>query len=489
MNVLMTKQRWVLRPRLQLSLAVWTAAVLGLLPLAVIAADGVCPDGSAPEYWVAPMDPNYRRDAPGQSPMGMDLVPHCARSAALGSEVDLRVAATVQQNLGLRTVGVERGVVQRALHVGGLLEWHPDLVEMVHVRAEGWITDLAVSSPGALVQEGQPLLRLFSPALATAEREYLAVSNNAALRKAASMRLLSLGYSQQQVQALKKRGTSAPTLDVLAPRSGLVWQLPVHQGEFVKPGTHVFTLVDPGQLWLALELPESALGMLSRGDRVQLDFPQRGGLSLAAEVVRSAPALDVLTRNLRVWVQLNNAGGQLKAGEYAHARIQRVLASGLRVPRSAVIRRGGKDNRVIVAVGQEGFRVQPVELGAQGDAFVHILSGLEPDDRVVLAGQFLIDSEANLDAQALRLRAAKPPQGRAIAVIRGIDEAARELVLEHANFEPVGENGIRMPGMTMGFRVHPTVDLQGLQPGDSVQVLVDNPGLGVYRVRELERQP
>nr|MBV6631230.1 efflux RND transporter periplasmic adaptor subunit [Oceanococcus sp. HetDA_MAG_MS8] len=482
-------QSWRQHRERLLSVLTCGAAVLALLPPAVLAKDGACPDGSAPEYWVAPMDPNYRRTQPGKSPMGMDLVPQCATHAALGSGVDLKIAAAVQQNLGLRTATVEHGVVQRALLVGGLLEWHPDLVEMVHVRAEGWITELAVSSPGAHVEQAQTLLRLFSPALATAEREFLAVANNAALRAAASMRLKALGYSPAQVEDLGERGAPAPTLDVLAPRRGLVWQLPVHQGEFVKPGTHVFTLVDPSQLWLALELPPSAVGMLVPGDEVELELPQRSIQTMTATVVRSAPSVDPLTRNLRVWVELNNTDGQLKAGEYALARIRRVLAHGLRIPRSAVIQRGGQDNRVIVAVGAEGFRVQPVELGAQGDEFVHVLGGLKPKDRVVRAGQFLIDSEANLDAEALRLRAAEPPQGRALAVIRGIDEQRRELVLEHADFEPVGEHGIRMPGMTMGFSLHPEVSLQGFGPGDSVAVLVDNPEAGVYRVLELERQP
>lgn len=475
-------------PRLTL---LGSMALSGLLPIACEADEGSCPDGSPPAYWVAPMDPNYRREAPGKSPMGMDLVPHCAGAGAvaLGSAVDVRIAASVQQNLGLRTVRVDHGAVERALWVGGLVEWHPDQVEMVHVRAQGWITELAVSSPGAAVQAGQTLLSLFAPALVTAEREYLAVAGQASLREAASMRLLSLGYSPAQVQALRQRGKPRQTLDIVAPRSGLMWQLPVRQGEFVKPGTHVFTLVDPSRLWLALELPESAANLLRIGDSVEAEFSQRSGLRLSGEVARTAPAIDAVTRNWRVWVELPNPGLRLRAGEYAQARLQRPIAQGLRVPRSAVIRRGGDDNRVIVAVGQEGFRVQPVELGAQGDRFVEILHGLHAGERVLQAGQFLIDSEANLDAEALRLRAADPAQGRASAIIRGLDLGARELVLEHADFEPVGESGIRMPGMTMGFSVAPAVTLDGLRAGDTVQVLVDNPELGRYRVLELERQP
>ena len=73
-----------------------------------------------PLYWVAPMDSNFRRDAPGLSPMGMDLIP--VYEEPDGETNAVRVAATIQQNLGLRTARAVRTVfarnVEADIHVG-----------------------------------------------------------------------------------------------------------------------------------------------------------------------------------------------------------------------------------------------------------------------------------------------------------------------------------------------------------------------------------
>ena len=58
-------------------------------------------------YWIAPMDPNYKRDKPGKSPMGMDLIPvYKGQQQGIGSEVV--IAPEVVQNLGVRTATADR---------------------------------------------------------------------------------------------------------------------------------------------------------------------------------------------------------------------------------------------------------------------------------------------------------------------------------------------------------------------------------------------
>ena len=68
-------------------------------------------------YWVAPMDPNYRRDEPGKSPMGMDLVPVYANGA--GDDNSVSINPMMLQNLGIRTATVERGKLWRLINTVG----------------------------------------------------------------------------------------------------------------------------------------------------------------------------------------------------------------------------------------------------------------------------------------------------------------------------------------------------------------------------------
>ena len=105
-------------------------------------------------YWVAPMDPNYRRDEPGQSPMGMDLVPVYA------DEVDavpgtVTIDPTVVNNLGVRSEPVERGPLPRLVETVGYVNYDEETLQHVHTRVDGWIEKLAVTANGDPVKQGE----------------------------------------------------------------------------------------------------------------------------------------------------------------------------------------------------------------------------------------------------------------------------------------------------------------------------------------------
>ena len=87
------------------------ALVMAILVLSCLGSTGVAAaEGKEILYWVAPMDPNYQRDKPGKSPMGMDLVPVYADQDSGARDV-VSIDPVVVQNLGVRTAGVERGPV------------------------------------------------------------------------------------------------------------------------------------------------------------------------------------------------------------------------------------------------------------------------------------------------------------------------------------------------------------------------------------------
>jgi Cu(I)/Ag(I) efflux system membrane fusion protein len=74
----------------------------------------------------------------------------------------------------------------------------------------------------------------------------------------------------------------------------------------------------------------------------------------------------------------------------------------LHVPRSALIRNGTRD-RVVIALGDGRFVSRNVVAGVEGGDRVAIRGGLQEGEKVVVAAQFLLDSEANLDAGLDRL--------------------------------------------------------------------------------------
>ncbi|MGB0495018.1 MAG: efflux RND transporter periplasmic adaptor subunit, partial [Kangiellaceae bacterium] len=112
-------------------------------------------DVAKPLYWVAPMDANYRRDKPGQSPMGMDLVPVYAKSEELSGVI--KISPDVVNNLGVRLAKVELKKIKSKIKTVGYVKYDEDHLLHIHPRVEGWIEKLHVKASGNPVNKEQPL--------------------------------------------------------------------------------------------------------------------------------------------------------------------------------------------------------------------------------------------------------------------------------------------------------------------------------------------
>ncbi|NNF40458.1 MAG: efflux transporter periplasmic adaptor subunit, partial [Woeseiaceae bacterium] len=115
-------------------------------------------------YWVAPMDPGFRRSEPGKSPMGMDLVPVYADDIERQPGV-VSIDPTMANNLGVRTGKAVLGTLPRRIDTVGYIGYDEDTVQHVHTRVDGWIEKLATKASGDPVTKGQLLFELYSPAL------------------------------------------------------------------------------------------------------------------------------------------------------------------------------------------------------------------------------------------------------------------------------------------------------------------------------------
>ena len=157
-------------------------------------------------YWKAPMNPDFRSDKPGKSPMGMELVPVYANDSNASDASDVRISPDVVNNLGVRTALVARGSLAQQLRAVGYVGYDEDTITSINTRADGWIEKLAVKSVGDTVRAGQLLYELFSPKLATAEREYLTAlaSGSQSLIAASGERMHALGFTAGQIRQLKR---------------------------------------------------------------------------------------------------------------------------------------------------------------------------------------------------------------------------------------------------------------------------------------------
>ncbi|MDH5306896.1 MAG: efflux RND transporter periplasmic adaptor subunit, partial [Myxococcales bacterium] len=134
---------------------------------------GACAGGAKPLYWKAPMDPSYVRDAPGKSPMGMDLVPVCPEAGAAAARGVVSIDPALVQNMGVRLARVERKDLSRTIRAVGRVAYDERRVAHVHTKVQGWVEKLYIDYEGQLVERGQPLLEIYSPELVATQEELL----------------------------------------------------------------------------------------------------------------------------------------------------------------------------------------------------------------------------------------------------------------------------------------------------------------------------
>ncbi len=355
-----------------------------------------------PLYWVAPMDPEYRRDKPGKSPMGMDLVPVYAAEKQPGV---VEISPQIVNNLGVRTVRVRRSSLGQDIRTVGYVQYDEDRLIHIHPRVEGWIEKLHVTAAGDPVSQGAALYDLYSPQLVNAQEELVLAMrrSNTRLLKAAEDRLLSLQLSSDFIAALKRDGAVRQTVTFRSPQSGVVDNLNIREGFFVGPTTTLMSIGALEDVWVEAEVLERQAGEVLVGQPVTMRLDHLPGKAWQGKVDYIYPSLEATTRTLRVRLRFPNADRDLRPNMFAQVTIHshdddKVL----NVPREALIRTG-KQDRVVRALGEGRFKSVEVRTGRVAGDHVEILQGLSEGEEVVSSAQFLLDSESSKTSDFLRI--------------------------------------------------------------------------------------
>ena len=366
-------------------------------------------------YWVAPMDPNYRRNEPGKSPMGMDLKPVYESDDVPGKSGRpiVKISPEVVNNLGVRTITAVRGTISKDIHTVGYLEYNEKRINHIHTRTEGWIENLAVRAEGERVKKGQPLFEIYSPPLVVAQEEYVHAlkNNNKTMIERTHERLISLGISEKQITRISKELKVSKNVVFYAPQSGVLTKLGVRDSMFVKPETEILSIANLDNIWLLAEVFERQANWVKVGQIAEAILPSMPGVIWKGKVEYIYPELDPVTRTLRVRLHFDNAEEKLMPNMYAHVTIfGKEQKDVLSIPREALIR-DARQTRVIRALGEGRFQAQEVVAGIESGDRVEIISGLNEGDKIVISSQFLIDSESSLRASIGRMQSVEGSMG------------------------------------------------------------------------------
>ena len=400
-------------------------AALGLIPVAAAqhVHEAAPPAAAAPGgerkilYWYDPMHPQYRSDKPGTAPdCGMDLVPKYADEGQAAQNMPagaVRISPFKQQLTGVRTQPVMRRALQKEIRTVGIVRPDETRIRKVHIKFPGWVDKLFVSFTGQAVRAGEPILSVYSPDLVSTQTEYLlsrrgeqelqgspfpqAASNAQTLLDAARRRLLLWDITPQQIRALEETGKPQTSVTLHSPASGFVTMKDVYQGNYITPDTDLYTVTDLAHVWVLLDIYEYEVPYVRVGMPVTLRLRSQPGEAITGTVTYVYPYIDNQTRTNKVRVELDNPDLRFKPDMYAAAEIRADLGERLVVPADAVLDSGTRQT-VFVAGGDGFFQPRQVHLGERGDDYAEVLDGVNAGEQVVVAANFMVDSESQLKA-------------------------------------------------------------------------------------------
>lgn len=378
--------------------------------------------GEDETVWTCSMHPRIRRSEPGDCPIcGMDLVPASSLGGGGDEAAGSDAAATItlspraRRLAQIETVAVGTGDPEARRRLLGRLEWDETRLRSVTAWVGGRIERLLVAATGVVVRRGQTVAVLYSPEVYASQRDLrVAVrqlesledadpSARAAARSAVESsrrRLALLGVPPDAIDRMAASEEPATEVAVRSPVSGTVLERLVTEGQYVKTGDPLYRVADLSKLWVQLDAHESEVGLMDVGDAVELRVPAHPELELEGRVQFVDPTVDPVTRVAQVRIAVDDRGGRLRPGMYVEASVQAkgLGASPLVVPQSAVIFTGRRSVVYVEVPTDErpAYAPRVVEVGALLDDAYVVESGLEPGERVVVEGAFVLDADLQI---------------------------------------------------------------------------------------------
>jgi RND family efflux transporter MFP subunit len=374
-------------------------------------------------YYHDPMHPSYRSDRPGSAPdCGMKLVPVYAKGAdpepaEAGvpgeKERGVRITPEKQQLIGVRLGEAEVASNSSVFRTAGRIVADEARVYRLTAKVDGWVRKIYPDSTGTLVKKGQPLLAIYSKDLQVAQQAYVFALKQLdrfhsgdepdgldRLKQAASDALVNLqnvGMSQQQIEEVARTRTVRQEVDLVAPASGFITNRSVYADQRFDRGMDFYRIVDLNRVWILADISEPQVHYIGAGTSARVSSPQIPAVPLEARVGNVLPQFDATSRTLQVRLEAENPGFALKPDMYVDLDFALRTPPGIVVPRDAVIDSGLRKT-VFVARGSGYFEARSVRTGWRMGDRVEIVDGLEAGERIVVSGNFLIDSESRMQS-------------------------------------------------------------------------------------------
>ncbi|MBS1850767.1 MAG: efflux RND transporter periplasmic adaptor subunit [Acidobacteria bacterium] len=323
----------------------------------------------------------------------------------------MRVTAEKQQLIGVQTETVAREELIRTVRTTGQVTSDETRLAHVHVKVNGFIDKVYVDYVGQLVRKGQPLFTLYSPDLVATQEEYLIAKRGAkelgssqfaeisqgsqSLLRSARERLKLWDISDAQIRKLDETGEVTRTLTFYSPVTGFVTDRKVYPQTAVTPDMDLYLISDLSNIWVNADVYEYEVPFVKVGQTAEMQLSYYAGKTYTGKITYIYPAVDPVSRTVKVRIELRNPHFDLKPQMFADVALKINYGRQIVVPQEAVMD-SGERQYVFLAKGEGTFEPRVIRAGARLDGKVVVLEGLSGGETIVTSGNFLIDSESRM---------------------------------------------------------------------------------------------
>jgi Cu(I)/Ag(I) efflux system membrane fusion protein len=381
------------------------------------------------------MHPSYRSDEPGIAPdCGMELEPVYAGSQAPEASPvagGVRISADRQQLIGVQVETIEKRPLPHTLRLLGRVAVNETRIFRINATVDGWITQTYPNATGSIVKKNEVLAGFYSPDFLSAQQAYIhalssqdRVSQGTSAGREAQLQqftinlrqyrdaLMNLGMGPVQIEEITRSRQYAETIDIASPADGIILARGVSQGQRFEKGTELYRIADLNTVWVLADVFESDAAILHPGAVARVHVPGRSRI-YPARVSDAVPQFDPVSRTLKLRLEAGNPGLLLKPDMFVDVELDVSRQPALLAPVDAVLDTGMRKT-VFVERGKGIFEPRQVDTGLRANGMVEITAGLEPGERIVVSGAFLVDSETRMKAPSSTGRALDPVCGHEV---------------------------------------------------------------------------
>jgi multidrug efflux pump subunit AcrA (membrane-fusion protein) len=378
------------------------------------------------KFYKSSMNPGEVSAKPGKDSMGMDLIP--VYGEAEEAEGAIHIDSVTVQRMNLKTGLVTLGPVLRELRTVGSIAYDESGLRDVTVKYDGWVEKLYVNRTWTVVKAGDPLFEIYSPDLYNAELNYTVALRSEGtpggpMTRASLSRLQLFDVPDSYIAEIAKTGAAPRTYVYRAQTDGTVIEKMAVAGQMVKSGERVYQLANLSSVWVLAQVYEQDLPFVRQGQSATVRVTYGPERLIEGRVDTLLPQVEEQTRTATARIVLPNPDGSLRPGMFVDVRfVAKLSDSSVLVPDMAVLR-SGERNTVFIAHDDGSFEPREIKLGVRSQGnFYEVLAGLHAGERVVVSGQFMLDSESQLRDSIQKMLKATVPASRPAALVASEDQ-------------------------------------------------------------------